>query len=295
MIWGRRANNGSRIHIQSLAVHMIVFSLVVFLPGSPPDQKFSLSFSPTVGDIFRYQLNSSLAVAGKDFQGKDITMEGSASGELLFTIKRNIPNLVAAAVTTPGIQMETKEFELSRSSILKTRDPEAVRISFSHRGGVTQVHNLEALNTKWIGNISFDQILREYLPTLPDKAVAVGETWSDSQTMRIIFQKIDLDVLLIRDYILLSVMPAGDGDVAIISITYAVKLSGLKNWGDWTGGFEGQGTGKGSLLYNIRRSCIQQFNVEYGTEADLIIRKKDQPVLKQPFRLSVTASFTLIQ
>ena len=268
---------------------------MVLLPGAPPQQKFLLTFSPTVGDIFRYQLNSSLAAAGKDFQEKEITLEGSASGELLFTIKRNIPNLVAAAVTTPGIRMETKEFDVSQDYTLKTKESKAVRVSFNHLGGVTQVHNLEALNTKGIGNMSFEQILREYLPTLPDKAAAVGETWSDSQTITISFMEIDLDVLLNRDYVLLSIMPAADGDMAVISITYAVKLSGSKNWEDWTGGFEGQGAGTGSFLYNIRRSCIQQLNVEYETEAALTIRRKDQPILNQPFRLSVTASFTLIQ
>ena len=274
---------------------LILFSLVVLLPGAPPQQKFPLTFSPTVGDIFRYQLNSSLAAAGKDFQEKEITLEGSASGELLFTIKRNIPNLVAAAVTTPGIRMETKEFDVSQDYTLKTKESKAVRVSFNHLGGVTQVHNLEALNTKGIGNMSFEQILREYLPTLPDKAAAVGETWSDSQTITISFMEIDLDVLLNRDYVLLSIMPAADGDMAVISITYAVKLSGSKNWEDWTGGFEGQGAGTGSFLYNIRRSCIHQLNVEYGTEAALTIRRKDQPILKQPFHLSVTASFTLLQ
>jgi hypothetical protein len=295
MIRGSRAKSGGRILLQSLAVHIILFSLVFLLPGALPQQKFPLRFSPTVGDIFRYQLNSSLVAAGKDFQGKDITLEGSASGELLFTIKRNIPNLVASAVTTPGIRIETKELELSQSFTLKTKDPEAVRVSFNHRGGVTQVHNLEALNTKRVGNLSLDQILHEYLPTLPDKAAVVGETWSDSQTISILFLEIDLEVLLNRDYLLLSVMPAEDGEVAVISITYAVKLSGSENWGDWTGDVEGQGTGTGLLLYNIRRSCIQQLNMEYGTEAALIVRKKDQPVLKQPFRLSVTASFILIQ
>jgi hypothetical protein len=295
MIRGRRANNGGRVFIQSLAVHMIVFTLVVILRSAPPEQKFPLTFSPTVGDIFRNQLNSSLTATGKDFQGKDITLEASASGELLFTIKRNIPNLVAVAVTTPGIRVETKEFEVSQNYSLKTKEPKAVRVSFNHSGNVTQVHNLEALNTKRIGNMSFEQILREYLPSLPNKDVAIGETWNDSQTITYSFMEIDLDVLLNRNYVLLSVMPAGDGDVAVIAITYAVKLSGSKNWEDWTGGFEGRGTGRGSLLYNIRRSCIQQFNMEYGTEAALIISRKDQPILKQPFRLSATATFTLMQ
>jgi hypothetical protein len=274
---------------------MIVLTIVVCLSGALPQQKFLLTFSPSVGDSFHYLLNSSFTAAGKDFHGKDITLEGSASGELLFTIKRNIPNLVAAAATTPGIRMETKQSGLSQDYILKTKDREAVRVSFNHQGGVTQVHNLGALNTKRIGAMSFDQIIREYLPTLPDKAAAIGETWSDSQTITIPFMDIELEVMLNRDYVLLSVMPTADGDVAVISITYLVKLSGSRNREDWTGGFEGQGTGEGSLLYNIRRSCIQQLNVEYGTEANLIIRRKDQPILKQPFRLSATASFMLIQ
>lgn len=295
MIRGRRPRNSGRIPIQSLTVHLILASFAVLLSWAPPQQKFELTFSPTVGDMIRYQIHSSLTADGKDFRGKDITLEGSVSGELHFTIKRNIPNLVASAVTTPGIQVETKEFDASQDYNVKTKESEAVRVSFNHQGNVTQVHNLEALNTKRIGNMSFEQVLREYLPTLPNKTVAIGETWSDSQTMTIPYSEIDLEVVLNRDYVLHSVMPTGDGDVAVISISYTVKLSGSQNWEDWTGGFEGQGAGRGSLQYNIRRSCIQQLDVEYGTEANLIIRRKDQPILKRPFRLSSTASLMLIQ
>jgi hypothetical protein len=278
-----------------LTVIIVSFFLAVLLQGIPPQQKFPLTFSPTVGDNFHYQLDSSFEAAGKDFQGKDITLGGSASGELIFTIKRNIPNLVAAAVTTPGIRVETKNFEQSQDYTLKTKESEAVRVSFNHRGRVTQFHNLEALNAKRIGLMSFEQMLREYLPIFPDKAVAIGDTWSDSQTINILFMEIDLEILLNREYVLLNVMPAADGEVAVIDIKYNVRLSGSRNLGDWTGGFEGQGTGTGSCLYNIQRSYIQQLNVEYGTEADLIIRRKDQPVLKQPFQLSVAASFIRMQ
>ncbi|MGD9344769.1 MAG: hypothetical protein PVH84_02835 [Candidatus Aminicenantes bacterium] len=295
MMEGIRAKNKYGGLTQSLAIHLILLSCMVFLQEAPQQQKYALSFSPTVGDIFHYQLDLSLAAGGKDFQGKDISLEGNASGELLFTIKRNIANQVAAVVTTPGIRFDSTEFEQHQGYTLITKNSEAVRVSFNHKGGVTQVHNLEALNTKSIGNISFEQILSKYLPTLPDKAVAVGETWSDSQTFSIAFKTIDLDVILDRDYVLLNVQPAKNGDIAIISISYSVELSGSRNWEDWAGGFEGQGTGTGSFLFNIQRSCIQQFNVEYGTEATLVIRKKERPVLKQPFRLSVTASFMMMQ
>jgi hypothetical protein len=191
--------------------------------------------------------------------------------------------------------VETKEFERSLGYSMKTKDAEAVRVSFNHRGEVTQVHNLEALNTRSIGGISFDRILREYLPALPDKDMAVGETWEDSISARIPLQELDLEVSTNREYVLLDVIPAEDGDVAAISITYTVKLSGSKNWEDWTGTFEGQGGGTGSLLFNIRRGCIRQFNVEYGTKGALVIRKKNESVQEYPFNLSIEASIIQIR
>lgn len=280
---------------------LFVLSLSITLPsalsgaGDFPQQKYPLTFTPTAGENFHYQIHTSLAVEGKDFQGKDLTLEGSVSGKLTFAIKRNIPNLIATAVTTPGIHVELKKLESIRSSTLKTNEPGAVRLSFNHRGEVTELYNLDALSTKWIGILSFEQLLREFLPTLPDKLTTVAETWSDSKTIKISLQEIDLEVMMNRKYSLLSVFPSEDGNVAAVSITYAITLSGSKNWEDWTAGFEGQGSGTGFLLYNIRLSCIREFNAEFGTKGALVIRKKDQPILEHPFNLSVSASMIQIQ
>ena len=259
---------------------------------SPSPQKIPLVFSPSVGEIFRYMLHVSYQAEGKDFFSRDISMEANASGELAFTVKRSIKNLVSMTVTTPGIRVETNSPEESQTYTLKTQDNRAVQAAFDNKGAVAQVHNLEALNRTKIWNISFGHILRDYLPTLPDSSVAPGDIWRGRRTAVIPFEEMDLEVSIERLYRLENILPSQAGDEAVISIIYQVDLSGIKSWENWSGGIEGKGKGEGTLLYNIQKSCIQRFSADYETAATLTIKNRDKILLEHPFHLTISVSLS---
>jgi hypothetical protein len=170
----------------------------------------------------------------------------------------------------------------------------AVQASIDHRGAAHQIHNLAALNRDRIWNISLIQILRDYLPVLPDEAISIGETWADKKKLSIPYQGMTLDVSIERNYVLQNILPSPTGELAVISLDYTVTLSGSKEWDGWTASFEGTGTGGGLLNYQLQRSCIQQFSAEYQTEAALVLRSGDGMFRKWPFHLEVSAYLLLL-
>lgn len=265
---------------------------IIFIPYSPAfQQKFSLVFSPPVGDNLIYMLDTSVQMKGEDIGGKEISLGATASGEISFSIKRVVNDLVFTGLTTPGIQVQAQTLEGPENYSIRTKIGMAVQATFDRRGRATEIHNLEALDRDKVWNISFAQILRDYLPELPRKAVSIGETWQDSKDTMIPYQGMDLEVSIRRAYILQNIIASPYGDVALISVEYEVFLAGEKIMGEWTGSFKGKGTGAGLLNFYIQRNCIQDFKAEYQTEASFSIKKDDKSYQDWPFHLDVSVSF----
>jgi len=283
------------VFIFSLSLILLFIVLPVSLsPGTALSPRYQIKFSPTVGDSFRYMLHTSIQAEGKDLLGKEVSLKADASGELAFAIKRNLPDNVSTAVTVPGILVTTDSLGESETYTIRTRDKQAVRAAFDHTGAVIQVHNLEALTRRGIWNISFGTILQNHLPTLPKSAVSPGDKWSDSRTLTIPFQEIELEVLINRTYFLESILPTESGEMASVSIQYQVALSGEKKLAGLTGSLEGKGSGAGSMLYHMGKSCIKEFSADYKTEASLVVKRENKIFLEQPFNLTVSASLYLM-
>ena len=193
-------------------------------------------------------------------------------------------------LTTPGIQVEVQTHEEQQLYFLKTKANMALQASFDLRGSVHEIHNLKALNIEKVMNISLVQLIRDYFPVLPGKPVSIGEIWIDNKSINIPFQEIDLEVLIETKYVLQNVIPSAEGDVAVISMDYEVRLSGSKSLGEWTGSFEGKGVGGGLVNFLIQRGCFQEFKADYQTEGALVIKKEGKPLMKWPFHLSIFAS-----
>jgi hypothetical protein len=261
-------------------------------PGSL-QQKFPLLFSPSVGDQLTYILNTSVHAEGKDFFGKDLSLSLTASGNISFDVKRVVRDRVFTGMTTPGIHIEAQRPTGLKRHSLKTNQNMAVQASFDARGTLSEIHNLKALSSDKVMNVSLVQILRDFFPVLPGRPVSIGEVWIDNKRINIPFQEIDLEVLIETKYTLQNVIPSVEGDVAVISLDYEVRLSGSKNLGEWTGNFEGKGTGGGLLNFLLQRGCFQEFRADYQTEAALVIKKEREAFMEWPFHLSVFASAVL--
>lgn len=260
--------------------------------GSPSlQEKYSLCFSPAVGDVLLYMMDTSVHLKGKDLSGKEVQLGVTASGEISFDVKRVVGDLVYTALKTNGIVVDAQTIDGIESYTLKTKDGMAVRANLDQGGSVHEIYNLEALNRKRIWNISFDQILRSSLPTLPKTPVAIGETWCDSKQMTLPYQELDLKVSVERNYVLQNVLPSAHGEVALISVESEVLLSGSRNWGELTGRFEGKGIGQGLFNFYVQRGFIQEFKAEYKTDASLILEKGGTTYREWPFHLAVSVSF----
>ncbi len=266
-----------------------LFVLLIPTPGSF-QQKFPLVFSPSVGDQLTYMLNTSVHAEGKDFFGKDLSLSLAASGKISLDVKRAVRDRVFTGMITPGIHVEAQTLAGLQRYSLKTNQNMALQAAFDSRGSLCEIHNLKALNRDEIMNVSLIQILRDYFPVLPGRPVSLGEIWMDNKRINIPFQEIELEVSIETKYTLQNVIPSVEGDVAIISMDYEVRLSGSKNLGEWTGNFEGTGTGGGFLNFLLQRSCFQEFRADYQTEATLVIKKEGEAFMEWPFHLSVFAS-----
>jgi hypothetical protein len=264
---------------------------ILLIPTSASaQQKFPLVFSPSIGDKLIYTMNTSVQAEGKDLSGMDISVGVTASGEISFDVKRKIPDRVFTGLTTPGIQVEVETLEGPQLYSLKTKANMALQAAFDPRGSLHEIHNLKAFNREKVMNISLVQILRDYFPVLPGKPVAIGEIWIDNKRINLPFQEIDLEILIETKYALQNVIPSAQGDVAVISMDYEVRLSGSKSLGEWTSSFEGKGAGGGLLNFLIQRGCFQEFWADYQTKAALVIKKEGKPLMEWPFHLSIFAS-----
>jgi hypothetical protein len=272
-----------------------IFILFVLLTpvAASSQQKFPLVFSPSIGDQIIYTMNTSVQAEGKDLSGTDMSLGLIASGTISLDVKRKVRDRVFTRLTTPGIQVEVQTTEGKQLHTLKTKANMALQATFDPRGSLFEIHNLKAINIEKVMNISLVQILRDYFPVLPGKPVSIGEIWIDNKRINIPFQEIDLEVLIETKYALQNVIPSAEGDVAVISMDYEVRLSGSKNLGEWTSSFEGKGAGGGLLNFLIQRGCFQEFKADYQTKAALVIKKEGKPLMEWPFHLSIFASAIL--
>jgi hypothetical protein len=256
-------------------------------------KKFPLVFSPSIGDRLIYTINTSIQAEGKDLLGKDLSFGVTASGEISFDVKRKVRDRVFTSLTTPGIQVEVQTLEGRQQYSLATQTDMALQASFDPRGTLYEIHNLKAINREKVMTVSISQILRDYFPVLPGKPVPIGDIWVDNKSIDIPFQEIEIEVLIETKYALQNVIPTAEGDMAVISMGYEVKLSGSKNLGEWTSNFEGKGEGGGLLNFLIPRGCFQEFRADYQTKGALVIKQNEKPLMEWPFHLSISASSLL--
>lgn len=278
-------------------VHNPVWTVLIALLISNPlsfQKKYPLVFSPAVGNQLIYMLNISVHAEGKDFSGKDLSLGMTASGRISFDVKRTVRDRVFIGLTIPEIQVEEQTLAGLESYSLNTNKNTTLQVSFDPRGRVSEMHNLKALNRNKVMNVSLVQILRDYFPVLPGRPVSIGEIWIDNKRINIPFQEIELEVSIETKYSLQNIIPSVEGDMAVISMDYEVRLTGSKNLGEWTGTFEGTGTGGGLLNFLVQRGCIQEFRAHYQTEAALLIKKEEEASLEWPFYFSVFASAVMM-
>ena len=262
-------------------------------PGASQD-KVTLSFGPAEGSRLTYSLSSVVNVDGKNFLGKDLSLNADSRGEISFLAKPSSRDTVRADLTTSGIDVNVRLPDRVLSQKLGTTGGQALEVVFNRTGKVESVRNPEALGSGNPFNVSIPQILRDYFPAFPVGPIGRGESWTESRRLAIPFQGLDLQVNLAITYTLDDILQASDGRLAYVSAVYRVTVSGAKDLGDTQGVFEGEGAGAGSLQVHVDKGWFSEYRIDFKTDASFVLKKGADRLLEFPFTFSAFAEVVLL-
>ena len=257
-------------------------------------EKVALRFGPATGTGLTYSINGQVNVTGKDFFGKDLTLDADAQGEIRLSVMNSSNDSVLAGLTTPGIQVRAQLPDRTQSQTLRTLEGKSLEVSFNRTGKVMDIRNPEALAQENVLNFSIPQILRDYFPVFPALPVGPGDQWRESRRITLPFQGLELQVTLAIEYTLNDILPSADGRRAVVSAVYTVSISGSRDLGGSMGVFEGQGSGTGSLVFLIDRGYFTEYRLDLRTEAAFVVKNGAKRLFEAPFSFSLLADVNLI-
>lgn len=278
----------------ALVAVLLIGALAGAFGPLPAQEKLVLQFAPAEGTRLTYTLTSVVNVDGKNFLGKDLSLNSDSRGEIRFLAKPSTHETVRADLTSPGIDVNIRLTDRVLSQKIGATDGEPLEVVFNRTGKVESIRNPEALGSNNPFNISIPQILRDYFPAFPAQPIGRGETWTESRRLTIPFQGLDLQIDLVIDYTLDDIIPADDGRMALVSAVYRVAVSGAKDLGDTQGVFEGQGAGAGSLRFQVDKGWFSEYRLDFKTEAAFVMKKGKERLVEFPFSFSAFAEVALL-
>jgi hypothetical protein len=257
-------------------------------------EKVSLRFGPPSGTGLTYTVNGQVSVSGKDFFGKDLTLDASSQGDIRLSVMNSGQDTVLAGLTTSGIEVRAQMPNETQSQTLRTAEGKVLEVVFNRAGKVMDIRNPEALAQQNVLNFSIPQILRDYFPSFPAQPVGPGDQWRENRRLTIPFQGLELQINLAVEYTLNDILPSPDGRKVVVSTVYTVAVSGSRDLGGSTGVFEGKGQGTGYLDFLVDRGYFTEYRVDVRTEAAFVAKQGTKRLLEMPFSFSVLAEVNLI-
>jgi hypothetical protein len=272
-----------------------VLYLLLRGPLSPAQsEKVALRFGPPAGAGLTYTINGQVNVSGKDFFGKDLTLNADSQGDIRLSVMNSGQDTVLAGLTTSGIEVRAQQAGQTQSQTLSTVGGKALQVVFNRTGKVMDIRNPDALAQQNVLNFSIPQILRDYFPAFPAEPVGPGDQWRENRRLTIPFQGLDLQIDLTIEYTLNDILPSPDGRKAIVSAVYTVGVSGSRDLGESMGVFEGKGQGTGYLNFLVDRGYFTEYRLDFRTDAAFVAKKGTKRLLEMPFSFSVLAEVNLI-
>jgi len=232
---------------------------------------------------------------GQSFLGKSLALSALADGEIDVFIRQATKEDVFAELTSPGIRIFLRTPGGQDEFTLENSPDSPVRVVFDKASRIREIKNTEALEEQNPMNFSILEVLRCYWPSLPDRPIAAGETWKDHKRLEIPFQQMSLNVELEIAYTLDAVVPAPEGQLALISAAYTATVSGERELEDFRGSFEGHGNGSGNLYFQVESGYFSEYRLDYVINGEMVIRKAEAKVVEWPFKLSADASLLLLE
>jgi len=264
------------------------------LLSTAQSEKVALRFGPPAGAGLTYTINGQVNVSGKDFFGKDLTLNADSQGDIRLSVMNSSQDTVRAGLTTSGIEVRAQQSNQTQSQTLSTVGGKALEVVFNRTGKVMDIRNPEALAQQNVLNFSIPQILRDYFPAFPAEPVGPGDQWRENRRLTIPFQGLDLQIDLAIEYTLNDILPSPDGRKAVVSAVYTVGVSGSRDLGESMGVFEGKGQGTGYLNFLVDRGYFTEYRLDFRTDAAFVAKKGTKRLLEMPFTFSVLAEVNLI-
>jgi hypothetical protein len=262
------------------------------VPG--PDQ-YTLTFTPRPGQTLVYNLQSGMNAEGKGFIGRSLSMNSQASGEIDLAVAQVSADQVFTDLSSPGIRVSLLALGRQDEFTLEASPDDPVRVIFDKAGRIRDVQNVEALEEQNRMNFSILEVLRNFLPSYPDRALAVGDSWKDHKRMMVPFEGMNLTIEAEVAFTLDGVAPSAQGRLGFVSAAYSVKISGARSLESASGIFEGQGTGSGNLNLLIDAGYFTDYRLDYSVDGSMTIRQGEVNLAAWPFKLVVNTSLTLLE
>jgi len=258
-------------------------------------EKVKLLFAPLPGKEIVYSLGSLIDVEGRGLLGQDLSMNVGAYGRVKLFSRPAEAERIRMDLSTPGIEVNVRLPEKLVSRSLGTIAGHALQVYFTSSGRVQEVVNPEVLEPRSFFNISIPQVLRDFLPTFPEQAVAIGSNWTEYKNLNFPFQGLSLEVKLKIDCLLEEIVSGNEGRKAIISAVYTVTLSGSQDIADSMGVFAGQGSGNGTIQFLIDQGYFSEYRVNFRADASFLLKKEEKTLAEFPFSFSVNNEINLLQ
>jgi hypothetical protein len=262
---------------------------------NPVHETPAFRFSPRAGQTFIYRLDSRMDSEGQNFLGNSLTLNVLAGGEIDAYIRQVSKDKVFAELSSPGIRIFLRTLSRQDEFTLKNSPDSPVQMVFDRTSRIQEIKNTEALEEQNPMNFSVLEVLRSYWPALPDRPVSVGESWPDHKKLEIPFQGMTLSVELEITFTLDAVVPAPEGQLALISAAYAATISGECAFEDFKGSFEGNGSGSGNLHFQVESGYFTEYRLDYVINGTMVIRKAETKFVEWPFKLAAGASLILLE
>ncbi len=262
---------------------------------SPAAEPLTLRFSPRPRQTLVYGLQSRMESEGQGFLGKTLTLSFQADGQIEVFINQSTAESVFTELSSPGIRVFLQTPGRQDEFTLTAAVESPVRMTFDRAGRIRDIRNAETLEEQNPLNFSLMEVLRVYWPAFPDGPVSAGASWPDHKRIVVPFQgmnvAIDLDIL----FTLNAIVPQADDRLALITAAYTATLSGERRLEEFTGSFEGRGTGSGTLSFLVEGGYFTDYRLDYVIDGAMVMRQAGSKVAGWPFRLTAGASLLLLE
>lgn len=261
----------------------------------PGPDKYILTFAPRPGQTLVYSLQSRMNAEGQGFIGRSLSMNTQASGQIDLAVRQVSTDQVFAELSSPGIRVSVMALGRQDDFTLEAPPEDPVRVIFDKTGRIRDVQNVEALEDQNRMNFSILEVLRNFLPSYPDKPLAVGDSWQDHKRMMVPFEGMNLTIEVEVTFTLDAVMPSAQGRLGLVTAAYAVNLSGARALEEVAGIFKGRGTGSGNLHLLLDAGYFTEYALDYSVDGSMAIRQGETDLAAWPFTLSVNTSLSLLE